>query len=483
MTEMKREVDSFCELLAKGREHQAAITAESEETELRLRVLKEHLLEMRKKREESRTERLAALKSKHSEVDEEWSQAKSDKARSMTVRKNIEWVHKWLEKQRNMRKVLRLHIGLEEMAKGRFDRLVNKIVTNLGGNDVDQALKNYQNVIARNKSLLQEAEYKLSLQALYERKVAALASELRWVRQMLASASRNEYVQQIDKSEIHFAATVERMKTAEQGFKRAKWVKEGNKMAATKVVIELDTLLVLLSSLDQRNEAAASASVSFHTSLPQAFLMLEKRLLFLLAVTAQRLQTTELIRSLKIEIIRTSDSVESLLKMLKNTPRMREWRHDILSSRLSTSHPNLQTGSDQMSISKESESQPSFTAYRKGRKLKLLRNLKQQTLSRLATPREIFSERMRMYKEFELAKRMYAGQQKDKATASTLEVLFDARQKERRLMVMTQGGPRRKSKDRKSNISDRQRVLLATARSYLSTRSDTYSNGSSNRLK
>ena len=484
VTEIRREVNSFSELLAQAQTHHLTISTELEQDEAQLRIMKEHLNKIRAKREKCKQDRIALLREKHIEVDEEWSQAKTDKAKSMGIRKNILWLNNWLDRQRNVRKVLRLHSGLEEMAKVRFDRLVNRVVTCLAGRSVDEALVNYQTVIAKNKSLLQEAEYKLSLQALYERKVSALATELQWVKQMLAQASPAEYRMQIDKSEIHFPGTVERMKTAEQDFRRAVNVKEINKMSATKVVTQFDTLLTLLNSIDPRGEGAAVTTVHFHTDLAQAFLLLEKRLVFILTVTAQRQQTRELLRTLKLEVIKSTGSVESLLKLLKSTPRMRENRLEGFLIRLNSTHPSLKAveSSEQLSTSKESSTPRSFTSYRKNRKFRSLRSLK--TLKRLSSPKEFFTERMRLYKDFELLKRTYGSSRK--AAESTLEMLFTARQQERQLVTMTQG-PQKPSKERKSekSVSDRQRALLATARSYLSTRSETFSNvsKSSNRLK
>jgi len=456
MKAMRREVRIYSEMLEEGRKQQRAFLVEQQHDDLQLRELRDQLQRLRSERESYRGVKIQQLQTRHREVDTEWSEAKRDKAKSLVTQRNIEWLHEWLGRQREIRKVLRLHMGMEELAKHRFDDIIQQVIDSLGGNDVDEALANYQQTVAKNQSLLQEAEYKLSLQALYERKLAALFTELRWITDQLAKASPKDYRLRLAKSEIHFSHTTTRMKAAEAGYRRAVQAKETNKQTVIEAVSQCTTLLDLLGALDVWVETAAPVVISFGepAEVVKAFLVLEKRLSFLQTVTYQRRR-------------HFPPNSDSLFQLFQSTPRIRE-----LPPPAKPSKQGPDSSSDSpLERQRLPEVLPSSALARTSRH----QFPKEVTVRRnLQNPKEFFSARMRIYKDFLSVRSAFFAS--PKAISPIPELLFSLRQSERKILCFTQPSPNNKS------LTDRQRTLLATARSYLSTRSDSHTAGSPSNL-
>lgn len=452
MKGMRSEVRIYSEMLEEGEKQQRAFIVEQQHDDLQLRELRDQLQRLRSERESYRVLKLQQLQIRHREVDTEWSEAKRDKAKSLATQRNIEWLHRWLGRQREIRKVLRLHMGMEELAKHRFDDIIQQVIDSLGGNNVDEALANYQQTVAKNQSLLQEAEYKLSLQALYERKLAALSSELRWITDQLAKASPKDYCLRLAKSEIHFSHTTSRMKAAEASFRRAVQVKEANKQTVIEAVCQCTTLLDLLCALDVWAEAAAPAVFSFGEAadVVKAFLVLEKRLNYLQTVTFQR----------RAHFPPTSNS---LFQLFHSTPRIRDLPVPVkvpdLSSNSLLEHQRLPEVPPSSALARTSR-------HHFPKEVIVKRNVQ--------NPKEFFSARMRVYKDFLGVKSAFLASPKH--ISPIPELLFSLRQSERRILCFTQPSPKQLASNK--SLTDRQRTLLATARSYLSTRSDSHTAGS-----
>ena len=460
MKGMKREVRSYEEMLEEGRKQQRAIQVEQQHDDLQLREIHEQLSRFRSERESYRSLKLHQLQTRHHEVSSEWSEAKQEKAKSLTTQRNIEWLREWMGRQREMRKVLRLHMGLEELAMNKFDGIIKQVIESLGGRGVDEALANYQQTVAKNHSLLQEAEYKLSLQALYERKLAALITELRWITDQLAKASPKDYRLRLAKSEIHFSHTTNRMKSAEASFRRVVQAKENGKQTAVEALSQCNTLLDLLCALDGYGEAAATVPVAFGDAagVVKGFLLLEKRIVYIQTVTFQRRH-------------RFPPSSESLFKLFQSTPRIRS------PPAIPLKLPPMQDSSTDSPFDYQRlpEVPPSSALARTSKQhfpkeVKIHKNLH--------NPKEFFSSRMQIYKDFLKVRSAFLAS--PKAISPIPEMMFSLRQSERKLLCFTQPTSKQIS-DRKLLI-DRQRNLLATARSFMSTRSDSHLAGSPSNL-
>ena len=456
---IQQQVDSFSSLLSQAKEQHTAIHADTAQREAQVRVMWDHLETVRLKREQCRLSQLDTLKGYHKDVDEEWTNAKIDKGKSMAIQRSIEKLREWLTRQRDVRKVLRLHIGLEELAKTRFDHIVTRIVTSLAATTVDEAIANYQTTIARNKSLLQEAEYKLSLQSSYDRKLTVLQGELRLVANALSKASLKEYRQKLDKSEIHYSTTVTRMKTAEHTFQREVTLRELNKLSATEAITQLDSITSLLPTLDPANASAPPLFFSFQSpTIAQAFLLLEKRLTYLLTVSVQ---CSTVVRT-------TPGSVETLMELLKTSPRMRDNRSFPELSGLTLT----QTTEEVSMSSKDSTMQSTrhtFRARKRGSEQSGGSIVKTNRV--VPVPQEYFAVRMQLFKDFEKVKSAQRGNRKSERMS---EVMYRAKQGEKRMATMV-GVVRERGAimGRKSGGSEgRRKSSLMLARTHTNTRSE-----------
>lgn len=459
MKGMKREVESYEEMLEEGRKQQRTIQVEQQHDDLQLREIHEQLSRFRSERESYRSLKLQQLQTRHHEVSSEWSEAKQDKAKSLATHRNIEWLREWMGRQREMRKVLRLHMGLEELAKNKFDGIIKQVIESLGGSGVDEALANYQQTVAKNHSLLQEAEYKLSLQALYERKLAALTTELRWITDQLAKAGPKDYRLRLAKSEIHFSHTTDRMKSAEASFRRALQAKENGKQTAIEALSQCNTLLDLLCALDAYGEAAAVVPLAFGDAagVMKGFLLLEKRIIYIQTVTFQRRH-------------RFPPSSESLFKLFQLTPRIRSL--PTIPLKLSPKPDSSDSPFDYQRLPEvpQSSALARTSKHNFPKEVKIRKNLH--------NPKEFFSSRMQIYKDFLKVRSAFLASPKE--ISPIPEMMFSLRQSERKLLCFTQPSSKQLS-DRKL-LSDRQRNLLATARSFMSTRSDSHIAGSPSNL-
>lgn len=449
MKMLRKEVRGYTEMLDQGRTQHQSILMEQIHTDSELHELRETLEQIRSEREMCRQMRIRKLQGEHREMDEEWVYAKQEKVKEIVRARNVDWLRQWLRRQREVRKILHLHMGLEELAKHRVDSIIQSVIDNLGGSNVDEALFNYQQKITQYKSLLQEAEFKLSLQASYERKLVALFAELRGINEQLRAAGPKDYFLRFAKSEIHFSHTTSKMKSAQTSFRREVKAKEGNKQMAIEAISQCKTLLDLLSALDGFGEAVAvGVSMENPGEVVKGFLVLEKRLRYLEEVTVQRRWR------------RTGK--ETLIQMLQYSPRLRPFN---------TQFPLNSTSPSPISEQEHLPDQPLSTSSSRSSHLKLF---KDTTPRNLHSPKELFTARMRIYKDFLHVKSSYLSIPKGISPAP--EMLFRLRQSERKLECFTQPRNRRfpGRKSEKSAVSDRQGTLLALARSYLSTRSDSH---------
>ena len=248
-----------------------------------LHILQRHKSSLESEFSTQRIQGLSTLEAQHKAMAEALKGAKEDKAKQLANEGNVEKLKAWLGRQREARKVMRLYIGLEEMGRKRIKRVLETVIRGCRGNTLDEALSNYSTTLARNNSLIHEAEYKLAQQASCIIRLSSMLTELQSLTSRISTESAASLLFRLNKSDIYQAPALMRMRLAEITITSYEQKRHTQSLLLAKSSDCINSLYQQLLSFDpwHRSSARLSLDVPPSKSPVAVLLLVEKRVLFL----------------------------------------------------------------------------------------------------------------------------------------------------------------------------------------------------------
>ena len=288
---LQRKLAGVCHQHSTMVEELACIEKQKEVTERELALVVEHRTTIDSNCTNTKARQFQRLDAYHTLLTDEITQAKAAKAEEIAAKDNIERLKKWLRRQREARKIMRLYIGLEELGTKRLDKVLGTIVDGLKCESLEEAMYRYKDVMARNNWLVREAEHKLQQQASLEMQLMTLMGEKEGAKREVKEDGEWRWAKRVQKVDIYHIQELSRVKSAQSSLSHFTQLTAHRELTVTEMLTQLLNLFTFLHEVDPLHCSSAPLTLPFLSphEILTAFLVLEKKVTFFLELTEQRL--------------------------------------------------------------------------------------------------------------------------------------------------------------------------------------------------